>query len=411
MQPLRFCSFCGASEVTADVLLAGTGAYICDRCVASAANSIAEATMARNGSPAADPGALARHLDRWVIGQDRAKRVLSVAVHNHYKRINKAAAGLQKSNVLLIGPTGCGKTLLARSLADALEVPFVVADVTGLTQAGYAGDDVDSIADMLFRAAEGDLGLAQRGIVFLDEIDKLARRSVGLTRQSLDVSGEAVQQSLLKIVEGSRVRVGGGPQGRTHEMSTVDVLFVAGGAFSDLAEITRDRARRRPVGFGTRADPMDGEPTPDFEDLVEFGMLPEFLGRFPVVCRLAALDVPQLRRVLLEAEHALVPEYRTLFALDGIDLRFDDAAVDRIAHRAAALGTGARALRRILEDLLTDAMFHATRLPHGTSLTVTGDDVEAGRVGQLDALMPDRTDPQRSADEAVRARFRRRATG
>jgi len=189
------------------------------------------------------------------------------------------------------------------------------------------------------------------------------------------------------------------------------VLFLAGGAFSDLEEIARARSRRRSVGFATGDDPVEPDGVPDFEDLVEFGMLPEFLGRFPVVCRLTALDVPQLRRGLVEAEHALVPEYRTLFALDGVDLRFDDAAVDRIAQRATALGTGARALRRILEDLLTDAMFHATRLPRGTCLTVTADDVETGRVGQLEGLLGEPADHQRSADEAVRARFRRRATG
>lgn len=410
MQPLRVCSFCGDSEVTTPVMLAGSGAFICGPCVESAANSIAEATRQRVAGPSRDPMELAGHVGRWVVGQERAKRVLTVAVHRHYQRINRAARGLQKSNVLMVGPTGCGKTLLARALADALEVPFVVVDVTGLTQAGYAGEDVDSIAEALLRAADGDVALAERGVVFLDEVDKLARRTAGAARGSLDVSGEAVQQSLLKIVEGGRVRAGatGGRPGV--ELSTTDVLFLAGGAFSELAEISEERRRRGRMGFGAAREVP--EPAgPGFEDLVEFGMLPEFLGRFPVVCRLDALGVPELRRVLRETEHALLPEFRTAFALDGVDLHVDDTAVDRIAERAVALGTGARALRRILEDLLTDAMFHAARLPRGTRLTVTGDDVEAGRVAQLEALLAGRAETHDTAQDAARARFRRRATG
>jgi ATP-dependent Clp protease ATP-binding subunit ClpX len=404
------CNFCGVSDLIAEFMLAGASAFICDRCVESGLGVIADARRTpRSAQSLVDPVDLVAHLDRWVVGQDRVKRMLAVAAANHYKRMSLSGRRLGKSNVLLAGPTGSGKTLLAKALADYLDVPLLVTDVTGLTQAGYAGDDVEMILSALVRLAGGDVARAERGIVFLDEIDKLARRSPGAAGRSLDVSGEGVQQSLLKIVEGTAVRLPErGQSSPPVEVSTENILFIAGGAFAELAEISQDRRRHGTLGFGRDlGTPEAGDP--EFDDLVEFGMLPEFLGRFPVFGRLSALTAEQLRLVLLDAEHAVIPEFRRLLACDQIGLRFTDDAVSRIACDAAGRGSGARGLRGIVENLLTDVMYHASRLPDRTRLTVTEDDVVLGRVAQLDSLPRETAAGSTGAEARVRAARRARA--
>jgi ATP-dependent Clp protease ATP-binding subunit ClpX len=409
MRPVQVCSFCGASELGVRFLLAGCGAFICDACVLAASETIAAARTNHLGGWS-DPASLVARVGRTVVAQERAKRVLAVAVHNHYKRLSNAVRGIRKSNVLLIGPTGSGKTLLARTLAAALNVPFAIVDVTGLTQAGYVGDDVDSIAAALLSAAEGNVARAERGIVFLDEIDKLARRTMGFGRRSLDVSGEGVQQALLKIVDGTTIKLAEG-RARSTELSTANVLFIAGGAFPDLPDIIHERVRHKVVGFVSTETSLEESEGPDFEDLTEFGMVPEFLGRFPIVCTLSTLSAPQLRKVLLDAENALIPEFQTLFALDGVDLRFDDEAVNIIARKAVEMGTGARALRSILEDLLTDAMFHAPTLPRQFRLVVTGDDVRAGQITQLENTVGLRKDRESDDEMTLRTLLAYRARG
>ncbi len=298
-------------------------------------------------------------------------------------------------------------------MAQALSVPFIVFDITGVTQAGYAGEDVESVLNALVREANGDVRAAERGIVFLDEVDKLAKRSAGGARRSLDVSGEGVQQSLLKIVEGAKVPLrANGPGTKELVIDTTDILFIAAGAFPDLSEIVRDRLRSKRIGFtASAADPAAQEPAAMFDDLAEFGMIPEFLGRFPVICEMRVLGEPELRTILTESEGALIPQYRTLLAMDQIDLHVHETAVHELARRAIELGTGARALRGLLEALLTDVMYHAPQLPRGTRVIVTGADVTAGNVAQLSELLGTPAAQAGAMPQDIRNPLKRRVVG
>ncbi|MGC7100865.1 ATP-dependent Clp protease ATP-binding subunit ClpX [Amycolatopsis lurida] len=370
------CSFCGRAQHLVGRLIAGpSGVHICDECVGQCTELIEETEVAGVREPAGlpRPHEICAYLDRYVVGQPGAKRALSVAVYNHYKRIERGAAGtgrhakdteepveLGKSNVLLLGPTGCGKTHLARTLARVLDVPFVIADATTLTEAGYVGEDVENILLKLVQAADYDLERAQTGIVYLDEVDKLARKSENpsITR---DVSGEGVQQALLKILEGNVVSVP--PQGgRKHphqealRFDTTNVLFIAAGAFDGLDRLAGDRAGRRGLGFGAELG-SGSLPRVQPQDLVRYGLIPEFVGRLPVVSAVRPLDRATLARILTEPRDALIKQYRRLLALDGVELRFTEDAVDAIAEQSLLRGTGARASRAVLEEVLLPVMY------------------------------------------------------
>ena len=399
------CSFCGKSQEHVNRIIAGPGVYICDECVAVCENIIENDTYnedefgyaLQTDEKLLSPREIKDILDKYVIGQEEAKKTLAVAVYNHYKRVNNEEENndveIQKSNVLLLGPTGCGKTLLAQTLAKILNVPFAIADATTLTEAGYVGEDVENILLKLIQAADYDIALAEKGIIYIDEIDKITRKSENpsITR---DVSGEGVQQALLKIVEGTVASVP--PQGgRKHphqeflQINTENILFICGGAFEGLDKIIKDRIGQKSIGFGAKVEsPKEIDKYKIYEellpqDLLKYGLIPEFVGRLPIVTTLRELDKQTLIKIVTEPKNALVKHYKKLFEYDDVELQFEPEALELIVDKALERNTGARGLRSIIEDIMRDIMFDIPSNPKIEKCIITKETVQNGAAPKL----------------------------
>jgi ATP-dependent Clp protease ATP-binding subunit ClpX len=364
------CSFCGAGVSEVEKLIKGVNAYICNVCINDGYDLIQEhkslkkvSATKKGGNAYPTPKEIVANLNQFVIGQEAAKKIISVGVYNHYKRIGRATkTSLSKANILIVGPTGSGKTHIVESVAKHLKVPFSTVDATSLTEAGYVGDDVDSVLVRLLAAADGDMKKAERGIVYIDEIDKIAARE----SRGRDIGGEGVQQSLLKMLEGSTVTISPNGkkngQGPLEQMETKNILFICGGAFSGITDKTNHS--KRSLGFSSSGDKSEEDSTQlKHKDIVKYGMIPEFVGRFPVLAELKALKVEDLVKILTEPKNSLVKQYQELLALDGIKIDFTQEFLEKVAEKASLEGTGARGLRAIIEPVMTDIMFEAPDLP------------------------------------------------